>query len=813
MADKQRHMVFRERHMINSQRSASAGTHIHAHGIGALRRAAMQAASVMALSLFAASSAYAQQAAPSSDTKADPVTGDIVVTAFKRSESSLKVAAAIAVIGGGDLKTVGVTTVNDVQNMVPGVVIGNGSFGTSVSIRGVTSSDETSKGELGIAFNIDGAFIGRGQEQGVAFFDIDRIEVLRGPQGTLYGRSSTGGAINVITKKPVLGKFEGYASIEAGNYNTKRAEAALNIPVSDTLAIRAAGNFNDRDGFLKPTDTTVTGATGTNVLSAAGQPAKDDQHDRTGRFSLLFKPSDALTATLSATVGHIGGVGASGALLSNLDAGGDKAFQVVPNPVPAWQDENFDNFNGQVNAKFGGTQLDVLASQQHFSDHSQITGNANPYDTGSATAPGVFLLDQYSGVFNTTQFEARLSNVNPGLIDYVAGANYYHEQIHESDHNWKAPVGTYTDTTTWVTAIDPVNATTHKSYGFFGQATLHATQKLSLIAGARYSHDENGRVGTFAVNSTACTYPNDCIGGPNNGTEKDSKVTWKVGVNYQVNPANLIYASVSTGFKAGGFNDYDPKTGAVGVPYGPESLTAYEIGYKGRPLHGLTLTSSAFYYDYSADQINGLALFVGSAGVTGVLYTQLAPVEIYGWENEARYQIDKHTTLNLGVAYEHSKIKSLSTGFLGYLTGTFANWSGYSLPNLPSVTINGAITHNIDLANGAQVRLRAASKYSAAYLLSDYANAVQYRQSPFTRSDASVTYATDGDRLTVQLFVQNIENKLQKTFGPNGYNGGYGGFTGSTATPEANGSGFPVGSVNFGVSLPRLYGVRLGVKF
>ena len=795
------------------QHPALAGTNSHAHYQRKFPRVALHAASLIALSVFAASAAQAQQAAPTTDAKADPANGDIVVTAFKRSESSLKVAAAIAVLGGGDLKTVGVTTVNDVQNMVPGVVIGNGSFGTSVSIRGVTSSDETSKGELGIAFNIDGAFVGRGQEQGVAFFDIDRIEVLRGPQGTLYGRSSTGGAINVITKKPVLDKFEGYATLEAGNYDTKRAEIALNIPVSDTLAVRVAGNSNDRDGYLKPTDATVTGATGSNTLSAAGQPAKNDQHDRTGRLSLLFRPGDAFSATLSATLGHIGGVGSGGALLSNLNAGGATAFQILPNPIPAWQNENFANFNAQVNAKFGSTQLDVLASQQHFSDHSQITGNANPYDTGSATAPGVFLLDQYSGVFNTTQFEARLSNVNPGLIDYVAGANYYHEQIHESDHNWKAPVDTYTDYTTWITAIDPVNTTTHKSYGIFGQATLHATQKIALIAGLRYSNDENGRVGTFAVNSTSCTYPNDCIGGPNSGNEKDSKLTWKVGLNYQLNPANLFYASVATGFKAGGFNDYDPKTGAAAVPYGAESLTAYEIGYKGRPMTGLTLTSSAFYYNYSADQINGLALFVGSGGVTGVLFTQLAPVDIYGWENEARYQIDKNTAVSIGAAYEHSRIRSLETGYLGYLTGNFANWTGYSLPNLPSITINGSITHAIDLANGAQLRLRAATKYSASYLLSDYANAVQYRQSPFTRSDASITYATDGDRLTVQLFVQNIENKLQKTFGPNGYNGGYGAFTGSAATPEANGTSFPTGSVNFGVSMPRLFGVRLGTKF
>jgi len=763
----------------------------------------------MALAMAMSGVASAQEAAP----KAEAQSGEIVVTAFKRAESALKVPAAISVLGGNDLKSVGVNSISDVQNLVPGVTIGSGSFGTNVTIRGVTSSDQTSKGELGIAFNIDGAFIGRGQEQGVAFFDIDRVEVLRGPQGTLYGRSSTGGAINVITKKPVLGKFEGYAKLEVGNYETRRGEAAINVPVNDVLALRVAGNFNDRDGYLVPTNATVTGATGTANLTAYGQPAKNDQHDRTGRFSLLYKPSDALTATLVATVGHIGGVGGASALLSNLNAGGDSAFKILPNPIPSWTNENFANFNAQVNAKFGNVQLDVLGSYQHFSDHSQITANNNPFDTGSATAPGVYQLDQYSGVFNTTQFEARLSNVNSGFIDYVVGANYYHEKINESDHNWKAPINTWTDYSTWITAIDPVNTTYHKSYGVFGQATVHATDKIGVIAGIRYSKNDNGRNGTFAVNSTACTYPNDCIGGPNSGTESDSKVTWKVGLNYQATPRDLFYASVSTGFKAGGFNDYDPKSGKAVVAYGPESLTAYEIGYKGRPTDKLTLTSSAFYYDYSADQINGLALFVGSGGVTGVLYTQLAPVEIYGWENEARYQFNRNTALSLGVAYEHSKIKSLQTGFLGYLTGTFANWSGYSLPSLPAMTVNGALTHSIDLAHGAQLRFRAASKYSSSYWLSDYANAVQYKQTGFTRSDASITYATAGDRLTLQAFVENIENKLQKTFGPGGYNGAYGGFNGSVASAEANGTSFPVGSVSFGVSMPRLYGVRLGGKF
>ena len=772
----------------------------------------------------AQSSADAQPrpAAPAAATV--PGEGEIIVTAFKRAESSLRVSATINVVQGSQLKTVGVNTITDIQNLVPGLNIGASNFGTNISIRGVTSTDETSKGELGIAFNIDGAFVGRGQEQGVAFFDLDRVEVLKGPQGTLYGRSSTGGAINIITKKPVIGDWSGYARIEYGNYESKRAEAALNIPINDMLALRVSGSFNDRDGYLRPVDTIVTGSptafngTGPSTfdLSGIGQPKKGDQKDRTGRFSLLFKPSSDVTATIIATVGHIGGVGPGSALLDNLDHGDSRQFDVVPDTVPAYINDNFYNFNEQLNVKFGAVQVDLLGNEEHFSDHSQLTSNFNPFNTGNATAGPSYQLDNYQGVFDTNQVELRLSNVNSGFLDYVAGANYYHEQTRESDHNWLAPLaidGSLTPTSDWTNAIDPLNRTTHESYGVFGQATAHVTSKIGIVGGVRYTHDQSTRVGTFALGAVpGCSYPADCIGGPNNGNETDSKVTWRAGINYQADPRDLFYASVSTGFKAGGFNDFDPSSGTT-APYGPESLTAYEIGYKGKPVAKLTFTTAFYYYDYSADQINGLTLFPTAGGVVGVLFTQVKPVEIYGWENELHYDFDRHTQFGAALALESSRIIHLETGFLGYLTGAFVNFRDKAVSNAPGVVANVSGTHSVDLGNGGELRLRAFSKFSSGYYLNDYADAVRYRQNSFTRTDLSLTYAAPQDRYTVQLFVENVENGLQKTAGPNNYNGGYGGFTGGNATPAVDGTAFPRNSVNLGVSNPRFFGMRLGTKF
>jgi len=780
---------------------------------------------------FAADVPAAQPATPAESD------GEIIVTALKRSESVLKVPAAISVLGGGNLKTDGVNTVTDLQNLIPGLNIGTGGFGTNISIRGVTSTDQTSKGELGIAYNVDGAFVGRGQEQGLAYFDIDRIEVLRGPQGTLYGRSSTGGAINVITKKPVIGEFDGYAKFEYGNYNTFRGEAAINIPVNDAIAFRLAGNFNKRDGYLIPqgfsiVDSNAVPPTNNYTFTPNGQKPKNDQIDQTGRASVVIKPSDNVTFTGVATIGHQGGVGSGTALLDSLNVGGSSQLNILADPVSAFQDINFQNFVGTLNVKLGGVQFDVLGSHQHFKDHTQTTSTNNPLANATGAGPSPvfpgsssFALDDYQGVFNTTQVEARLSNVNLGVLDYVVGADYYDEKIHESDHNWNAPVGSPLNTVTYQNAIDPLNSTKHKSYGFFAQGTYHLTSQLGIVAGARYTHDETVRGGTFAVpffNPAAgspfsptsywldplgqpCHYPNDCVGSPNNGNEADSKVTWRVGVNYQVTPRDLLYASVATGFKAGGFNDFDPATGTTSA-YGPEALTAYEIGYKGKPLPGLTLSSDFYYYDYTNQQFNSLVFFGPGGTPPGVLYTAIGKSHIYGWENEFSYQVAPSTSVGGNFALGSSKVDGLQTGRIS--TSQF-QYTGQPLDRSPKFTATGVINHSFELGGGSQLRLRGLIKYSSSYLLTDLSNVVQFRQNSFTRSDASITYAAAHDRFTVQAFVENIENNLQKTSGPNGYAGGYGG-TGGNFVPTAE---LVPNAVSFGVNTPRFFGLRLGVNF
>ena len=754
------------------------------------------AAATWVLALYGTTSvSFAQGAAPPGEADGQNFAlAEVVVTATKRSETVEKIPEAITVLGGQDLRTEGINSVSDLQNLAPGVNIGRDVFGVNINIRGVTTTDTTSKGEQGIAYNVDGIFIGRPREQGLSLFDIDRIEVLRGPQGTLYGKSSTGGAINVITNKPSLDGASATARVEFGNFNTKRADVAVNLPLSDTLAFRAAGNFNQRDGFLRPIDGTQNEGFYT---SARGFPAKNDEDDRTGRFALLWRPSAEFSARLTATLGHVGGVGPGTAVYDILNAHdyrGAGASGILPNPFPTGLNDNFTNVDADLEYALGGIQLSYVGAHQQYHADDITSLNNNPgvnYSGPPQLFQPLYGWGQYQGHFTTDSHELRLSNNEPGMFDYVAGINYSRERIRESDHNWDAPV---TDATLVGSenGIDPVNTTTHTSYGVFGQTTWHATDQLGVVGGVRYSSDKVNRVGTFAAGpgpwpdptGAVCVAPADCIGTLNDGQQSASKPTFRFGVNYQITPADLLYASVATGYKAGGFNDFDPTTGGTAA-YGPESLTAYEGGFKGRWLDTIQFNSAAFFYDYSKTQISSLVNIEGNF----VIYTRLVPTQIYGWENELTWNLDRNTNIAVTAAFEKSKYKSFEAGLLQNV-----DWGGLSLDKTPRAVGTIALNHTFDLANGAAIRFRAFSKLSSSYLLSDFVDAVQFKQASFTRSDSSLTYVPKGEAFNVQLFVENIENKYQKIGSPNTY---------SATLPN---------STTFAVSTPRFFGVRVEFK-
>lgn len=768
-------------------------------------------AMLIGVSVLALSGAISAPAFAAADDQSQ-VVQEVIVTANKRSESVLKVPAAISVIAGGDLKTAGVNTVTDLQNIVPGLSMSIGQDGVNIGIRGVTASDTSSKGEQDISFNVDGVYVGRGNARTSAFFDLERVEVLSGPQGTLYGRSSTGGAINLITNKPRLGETSGYANFEYGNYDAQRIEAAVNLPLGEVLALRIAGAANRRDGYAKPQSYSATIGGTTYNFSAATQPARNDQSDQTARVSLLYQPTDRVTGRLTATVGRQTGEGGAAQVEDFLKNGsGEDRYRILASPVPSYQDNTSTSFDGSLNARFGdNTQLDVLASHQLFRLHQQrALSNSVLWNNG------LLQLIRQRTRTATSAFEARISNVETRSIDYVAGVNYYKEDIYENGHLWNAPPATASDTTTWQNFFGPINNTYHESYGAFAQGTWHLNDQWSFIAGGRYTFDKVEREGTLTLPFFSCTYPNDCGGVPNNGGSTDKKPTWKLGANYQFDASNLLFASIATGFKGGGFNDYDPKTNGPGQ-YAPASLTSYEIGYKGRPMASLVLTSDLYYYDYTHNQVNGTIAFPATG--QNAPYTVTTPTIVYGLENQFTYWPRPGTTITGGLTFMHSEYKNF---LAGGIYGDQVSWAGKSLDQTPKMEAMLGLDQTFAISSG-ELKFHGLIKYNDGYWLSDIGNAVRYWQPSFTRTNLSLAYEPKDSAFSLQVFVENLEDSVQRTSVPGNYVGSYGGVGGQTQVGGVPvypmpGNGViptqPANYMTFSTAPPRFYGMRLSVKF
>jgi iron complex outermembrane receptor protein len=732
-------------------------------------------------SCLAAGAASAQDATQKPEAKTDAIT-EVIVTAQKRAEVASKTPIAITAYSGDALKNQGVVSVADIQNIAPSVNIGKDGFGVNINIRGVTTTDTTSKGEQGIAFNVDGVPLGRPTEMGLAFFDVQRVEVLRGPQGTLYGKSSTGGAINVITNKPSQ-HFEASADGELGSYNTRRANLMLNVPANDQLAFRFALNANKRDGYidLSQGDT------------SSGTRARNDEDNLNGRLSMLYKPNADFSWLMTYTAGQVRGEG-QGAVpyLTVINNSGKAQLQAFANPFGGGTHEDYGNLSTQLDAGLGAVHATLVAAHLHFEADDRTSSTNDPDGNTSGPASGFYAWREYAGTVNTDYAELRFSNANKGRLDWVVGLNYAREDIHESDHNWNAPIATptYADSQN---GIDPVNQTVHASSGVFAQATWHVTDRLNLTAGARESKDEVRRDGTFAAGpgpwpdpqGNTCVAPSDCIGTPNNGYQSAKKPTWRLGADYQVAPNQMIYASVATGYKAGGFNDFDPSTGGSGA-YAPEQLTAYEAGYKGRLLPNLQYNTDVFYYDYSSSQVSSLENIQGNF----VIYTRSVPVKISGWENELHWRPTANDTVDASLVFESSHYVRFMAGLLADV-----DWSGRSLDKTPGTAGTFGYSHVFDLPDDRNIVFHVQSKYSSAFLLSDIQNALQYKQRPFTRSDMTLTYNLKGGDMYVQAYVKNLENKVQMLAAPGNYN---------AAVPL---------SASVGVTEPRMFGVRFGARY
>jgi len=779
--------------------------------------------------------ASAQNASGAGPSASGGTLEEIIVTAEKREESLSKTPLAITAVSGEALQQAGVVNVYQLQYLAPSMQVNQTAQGLYIAIRGITTYDTTSKGEPAIQFNTDGVPVNQPEEQALGFFDVQRVEVLSGPQGTLYGKSSTGGAVNVITNAPSA-QQDASAGVEIGNYATKRFNAMWNQPLAGSWALRLAGVANSRDGFTQ---------------LVGGRSPNDNPNDEgtvAARLSLAGNITDSLKLRLTATSGRISAVGNTG---GQVRFGADlnlKAYTVgAYNPFPAYVRDGFQGINGQLSADLGAVNLDYIGSYTHYRTNNQQSSSIWGGDGQAPQGARELVRDSY----DTTYHELRLSGRDTARLQWLAGVNYFYEHVRENGHGFQIandPAGPCpalsSPWTSQVPGFSPycnitaaggdidyqtnnnlLNYTTHESYGAFAHLVYSLTPAWHLTLGVRDGSDKIQRTGTFVVGvgipfaplpanaaGTLCISGQDCTsgfslsffnGGPlttdafpngnNTGRGSDTKFVWNIGTDYQFTATQFGYARIATGYKSGGFNDFDPRNAGGFAPYKAEEMTSYEAGYK---VHSgsVDFTSSLYFYDYSAMQVPGSYTIPGTT--QNFAETVVTPTQLYGWENSLKWALSAHDIIDAEADFEHSKYSGDLFEGNGGGNSFNINFNGKSLDRTPSAVFVIGYTHGFDLANGARLSLHADTRRSSSYLLTDFNSGVQYVQPSFTRSNASLRYVSGSGRLETELFVNNIENDIQATGGVTAY---------------APGVAFPSGHAYDGygnVSQPRFYGLR-----
>ena len=725
----------------------------------------------------------------------------IVVTAQRRSESLQKAAVPVTAVSGSEITNRSVTTISDLGRLVPAVQIesGAGSY-TGVSLRGVATTSLNAFADPAIAVNMDGIYLPRPTSMQGLFYDIDRVEVLKGPQGTLYGRNATGGAINVISKAPVLGELGGDLSAEGGTYNLVNVTGDMNVPLSDHAAARGAFQIVDRGGYFSD--------------------GTSDEKRQSGRLSLKLEPNDTLSIVVRGDYTHVGGKG-SGATAFCLDG-----LPVTPsgNPntpgkacPPTGAFYSSDPYTGVIQQAPGiypavlpvWTNNDAIPdafipaqplSNKQFQDFNMWTVSAQmdwrvlggtltlipayrSEDINYLSSAGFELAEA-----NRTQqetIEARFASNVDQPFRYVVGA-YYLNDLHKGYAAYDAQnlivpptVGIFppapntqlqhTDNTGWTTAV-------------FGQATYALTSTFRLVAGARYTYEEkktnsdDGAVpfyipvgGAVPPLGPAVTAPNGYLLSPpvggipvlfkTTGDKNWNSTNWKAGVEWDVAPQSLLYANYSTGFKSGGFY-FSPIPGAN--TYKPERLEAYTVGSKNRFFDNrLQLNLEAFYWIYHDQQVATLAL-IPPFIIFPEQNAKKATIE--GGEVEVEYLVTPNTQLSADVQYTYGKYDNftLISAFPAAGCSVISpgppltlDCSGNHLLNSPDWTIVAGLQHTFPLANGAEIVADVNTRYELPRL-SGY-NAYQ-RIDGNTRTNLSVTFNSADKHWSVEGYVNNLED-------------------------------------------------------
>lgn len=675
------------------------------------------------IALSATGTVYAQESEPS-----DGELTAIVVTAQKRAEDLQDVPAAITAISGESLAALEKNTIESISQETPGLSFARAGGQSFIYLRGIGSDIQGSASDPSVALNIDGAYIGRFELGATQFFDLDRVEVLRGPQGTLYGRNATGGVINLISRGPT-DQYDLRARASYSSLDRKEFEVATGGPIGGVFGMRIAARFLEDDGFTKD-------------LDPAGSNDIDDQRVFGVRGTIVAAPGDRFEAKLIVDHTDFSGNNTSIRPLDNL--GLAETLGAVPtefgetrNDLDTFDDWDTVGITGQLSYEAGDAiTLTSVTAWRDYGQEFEFNTDGTEIDITRT---------QFRRDYESFSQELRLNYDTPRLRA-VVGAFYFHENnlgvlglprpSLDPDIAFIIPAKTITD-----------------SYAAFVDATFYVTPTIGIIAGIRYSKDEKddltqfgrqpGLLGIFDPDLPESFF-----------TIRDAKQSWdawtpRLGIELTPSTDLLLYATASRGYKAGGMNSY-----AGTAPFDPEFLWSYEAGIKAELLdRRLRVNGSLFHYDYSDLQVS---TFID--GFT--LVTNAAEAKVNGVEVETTLLATDGLTLNANVGYLDAEYKDFISPFgLDGMGETNAlDVSGNRLRNAPEWKLSGGFNYERPIGDTLRIIAAGQVSHTSRVYFSQFNENVA-SNGGLTLVDARLGVGADDGRWEVAVFAKNLTDE------------------------------------------------------
>ncbi|WP_321396022.1 TonB-dependent receptor [Emcibacter sp.] len=684
---------------------------------------------------------------------------EITVTAQRRSENLQAVPVAVTALSASAIEKADIHTADDIATRIPSMTFSPFAPGQSVvSLRGISSNDDGAGTENSVAVFMDDVYLGRISNMAFELFDVERIEVLRGPQGTLYGKNAIGGAINVVSTKPGQ-DFRAKVKATVGNYDRQDFQGVVSGPLSDSLAAKVSFSSRQRDGWV---ENIITGnkLKDENVQSVRGQLLW------TGENTEITLSADTMDMD-QADMGRIptrSNPPLPGIYEEHIAAGGD--YKHSTNPQDGYAKKSANGVSMKIEHDFGdaGTLTSVSAYRDSANDWEM--------DSTGSPAPGDNIVDEIHDYTKQYSQEFRFAGTINDNMDYVAGLFYMNENTDRQEtfrlvfnEDDRLPSLSADDGEDWVGSYRQDNTT--DSFAAFAHVNYNVTDKLKLGVGVRYTYEEKtidnwtesygGPFSGFIITSDFGTDIDNKIGGVQ-ASESWSDFSPKLTLDYQINDDTLVYASVSKGFKSGGFGAAPESIAAAQLPLQPEIAWNYEIGSKADLFDGtLRLNLAAYYTDYTDLQFQrfGRQLDGAQPGqFFGVFRTRnAASAEIYGVEAEFTWVPVENLYISGNYSYMHTEAEFVFDAYYATPPAT-PDIQTKPLTRAPEHRFYIAADYSHDVSWGGQMSYHIDYRYTGDQrgdVVSDLT-----MQPSWGVSDANVSWTSEDEQWEISLWGKNI---------------------------------------------------------